>query len=690
LDSEQNAVVLEIRILSGFFMPYCFCLILAKKIMKHLFIPVAKLLLTLALFLPFIPLKSQQFQVSSPDNKLGIKVSAGQDISWQLTFDGKVVIEKAIIGINFSDGRVATQSNVIDSFQREENSVILPEVPYKNAEIKDHYNELILKLSNDLILYFRTYNDGAAYRFENLRDNPVNIVDEQLRMNFPKTSRTWFPEEQSMYSHNERSYLQTDVSEIKTGSFCSLPVMFETPSGVKVVFTETDLRHFPNMFLQKQDGDQLVSLFPKFVLEAVPNNERSPDRNELITKEADYIAKTDGSRNFPWRVFIVSDDDGKLIESNLAYQLASPCQLKDTRWIKPGKVAWDWYNANNIYGVNFRAGLNTETYKYYIDFAAANNIEYVIFDEGWTKSTTEILDFNPDINVKELIRYANGKNVGIILWVLWKPLNSNMDEILQTYKSWGAKGIKVDFMQRSDQTMVSSYETIAVKAAELGLLVDFHGAFKPAGLQRMYPNVLNFEGVKGAENNKWCDHITPDHNLTIPFIRMAAGPMDYTPGAMINANKGRFYPNWERPMSQGTRCHQIAMYVVYEAPLQMMCESPSTYLREQECVDFITRIPTSWDETKVLKAKTGDYLVIARRSGKNWFIAAMTDWTARSFDIPLDFITGSYTASIMRDGHNADRFAQDYSFSQKEISANDTLTISMQPGGGYTAILLAK
>ena len=334
--------------------------------------------------------------------------------------------------------------------------------------------------------------------------------------------------------------------------------------------------------------------------------------------------------------------------------MSGKSKIKDASWIKPGKVAWDWYNANNIYGVDFEAGLNTETYKYYIDFAADNGIEYVILDEGWTKSTTEILEANPDIDIKELIAYGKEKGVEIILWVLWKPLDENTDEILELYASWGVKGIKVDFMQRNDQYMVSSYERIASTAAGLKLMVDYHGAFKPAGIEKVWPNVINYEGVKGNENNKWSADISPEHNVTIPFIRMAAGPMDFTPGAMDNAHAKNYAISFTRPMALGTRCHQLAMYVVYEAPLQMLCESPTRYKKEQESVDFMTSIPTTWDETRVLEAKVADYVLVARRHGKNWYLGGMTDDSPRDFELKLDFLSaGTYTMEIMKDGVNA-------------------------------------
>jgi alpha-glucosidase len=371
--------------------------------------------------------------------------------------------------------------------------------------------------------------------------------------------------------------------------------------------------------------------------------------------------------------------------------LAKPNVLKNTDWIKPGKVAWDWYNANNIFGVDFKAGLNTATYKYFIDFASKNKIEYVILDEGWTKSTTDILDFNPAMDVKELIRYGKEKGVGIILWVLWKPLDANLLPILQTYKSWGAKGIKIDYMQRNDQYMVNSYEQIARECAKLEMLVDFHGAFKPSGLERMYPNVMNYEGVRGNENNKWSDEITPEHTVTIPFIRMAAGPMDFTPGSMINKEPKNFSISFTRPMTLGTRAHQVAMYVVYEAPLQMMCESPSIYYQEQETVDFITQIPTVWNETKVLHGSVGNYIVVARKKADQWFIGGMTDADARELPIDLSFLgDGNFSMEIYADGVNVDTFAQDYKIETLDVSKNSRITAKMASGGGWSAIITKK
>jgi alpha-glucosidase len=614
---------------------------------------------------------ANSFEIKSPDESIKLTVSVDNVISWTVSLNDNIIIKNSKAGMDFSSGPdFGVNPKVKDHTIKSFSSMIYPVIMFKN----------------DYQLIFRVYNDGVAYQFVDNGKSSRNVLSEQVSLTFPEGSKSLFPEEESMYSHNERFYLDKALSEISSNEFCSLPVVFITDNA-RVLFTETALHDYPGMFVRGNGNTTMDAIFPKFVLEAI-DSKVSPDRNQTITKEADYMAKVSGKRAYPWRVFIISDDDRTFVESNLTYQLSKPTVLKNTAWIKPGKVAWDWYNANNIYGVDFKSGLNTSTYKYYIDFAAANGIEYVILDEGWTKSTTEILDPNPDIDVRELVSYGKEKGVNIILWVLWKPLDANLIQILETYKSWGVKGIKVDFMQRNDQYMVSSYEHIAKECARLELLVDFHGAFKPSGLMRVYPNVINFEGVKGSENNKWSDAITPKHNVTIPFIRMAAGPMDYTPGAMSNAQKSNFNTSFERPMSQGTRAHQVAMYVVYEAPLQMLCETPSRYYKEQETVDFIVQIPTTWDETIVLHGSIGNFIAVARRKGDKWYIGAMTNWTPRELKLDLSFLEeGTYNMKVFKDGVNADRFAEDYKLNTLEVNRNSEISANMAAGGGWAAII---
>ncbi|MCB0550856.1 MAG: glycoside hydrolase family 97 protein [Phaeodactylibacter sp.] len=633
------------------------------------------------------PAYAQSFELKSPDGRIQLAVRIGEGISWSASLDGKVIIEKAEVGMDFSSGPdFGAYPQLKEHSENSFSSMIYPAVPYKDAEIRDEFVQLTLTFKEGYQLYFRAYNDGVAYQFVDEGKGKRNVLSEQVSLTFPAGARSLFPQEESMYSHNERLYLDKSLAEISSNEFCSLPVLFITDNA-KALFTETALHDYPGMLLRGNGNTTVDAIFPKFVLEAV-DRKGEPDRNQTITKQADYIAEVSGERAYPWRLFIISDDDRTFVESNLSFQLSRPQAIENTKWIRPGKVAWDWYNANNIYGVGFKSGLNTATYKYFIDFAAANGIEYVILDEGWTKSTTEILDFNPDMDVPELIRYGKEKGVELILWVLWKPLDANLVQILETYKSWGVKGVKIDFMQRNDQYMVSSYERIARECARLELLVDFHGAFKPSGLSRMYPNVINYEGVKGSENNKWSKDITPGHNVNLPFIRMAAGPMDYTPGAMANAQEANFAVSFERPMSLGTRAHQVAMYVVYEAPLQMLCESPSRYYKEQETVDFIVKIPTVWDETIVLHGSVGHYIALARRKGDKWYLGAMADWDPRELELSLSFLgEGPYIMEVYKDGANADRFAEDYEKETLAVDRNSKITVKMAPGGGWAAIL---
>ena len=641
---------------------------------------------------------AQETAIKSPDGRLSLKVNLSETVSWNVSLDGMNIIENATISMDMGSNRVLGSSPKLRSKNTEsKNETIIPQVPNKDANIKSVFNQLTLNFKGGYQLVFRTYNDGVAYQFIDQSSKTKTVMNEQMTLTFPAGTSSFFPQEESMYSHNERDYLNKNISDIATGEFCSLPVMFDTKKA-KVLFTESSLLNYPGLFLAKGKENTFTTTFPKYVLKAVPNEAFNPDRNQIISEEAEFIAKVDGKRSYPWRVFIISDDDRTFVESNLVTQLSPATKISDVSWIKPGQVAWDWYNANNVYGVDFEAGVNDETYKYFIDFASKNGIEYVILDEGWTKSTTEILEDNENIDVPELIKYAKSKNVEIILWVLWKPLYENPEKILQLYSSWGAVGIKTDFMQRSDQYVVESYEKIAEIAAKYKLLVDYHGAFKPAGVERMWPNIINYEGVKGNENNKWSSAITPEHNVTLPFIRMAAGPLDFTPGAMINMNKVDYEtggPNyaafWTRPMSFGTRAHQVAMYVVFEAPIQMLCESPTIYYKEQETVDFITQIPTIWDETVVLEGAVSDYIIVARRKGDNWYLGAMTDWTARDFELDFSFLgEGEFEMKSLRDGINAHRNAQDYKIETNSVNQNAKISIHLSGGGGYSAIIVKK
>jgi alpha-glucosidase len=652
--------------------------------MKNL-LPIA---LSFGLFIINIGLSGQEYKVSSPDSRLTVDVSFGEKILWTARYKGKIILENCPVSMTVNkDKQWGISPKVVHKNTRYISREIKPVVATKKAVINDDFNELSITCKDGYSIAFRAYNQGIAYRFETSMEGDIEVDAEEMEIHFRESALAYFPEEESFISHYERLYKKTTLESLSVTQFCSLPVFFRNPDNVNILFTEADLYDYPGMFLFGCAGNALIADFPKVILETTAP-ENSKDRDEIITKEAGYIAAVKGPRSFPWRVFYISDSFADILENDLVHQLSTPLKIESTDWIKPGKVAWDWWNANNVYGVDFESGLNTETYKYYIDFASAYGLEYIILDEGWTKTSTNLLECNPAIDVKELIRYGKEKNVGIILWILWKPLDQNMDQILDTYAQWGAKGVKVDFMQRTDQYMVKYYERVAIAAAKRKLLVDFHGAFKPAGLSRAYPNVISQEGVKGMENSKWSKDITPEHDVTLPFIRMVAGPMDFTPGAMNNAQENDFFPRFTVPMSQGTRCHQIAMYVVYESPLQMLCDNPSNYYHERECTEFIAQIPTTWDTTVVLQAEIADYIVIARRKADKWYIGAMTDWTPREFEISFSFLPeGNYNVVIMQDGINADKNAIDYKKVSSTVTDKSEMKIKLAKGGGWAAIV---
>ena len=627
----------------------------------------------------------ENFQLESPDRTISLEVSLDQGINYSVTVQGKLVVAKSWISMTLEHEQLlGVDPKLVEITRSQVKEEIKPLIREKAAIIDDHYNEMIMKMEGDYTLVFRAYDNGVAYRFQTSIEQDITVVSEQANFNFTSRNQVFFPEEDSFFSHNERSYLHLSLDSLAAGRLASLPVLVSTPE-CKVLITESALEDYPGLWLESGGNGDLNGTFPHYALES--KLREGSDRSVPVTRYADFLAKTTGTRSFPWRILAIARQDADLITNQLVYQLADEIRIKNPAWIKPGKVAWDWWNYNNLYNVDFRAGVNTETYKYYIDFASRYGIEYIILDEGWYR-LGDLLDVVPEMDVEELFNYARSKNVGIILWVVWNTLDEQLESALDQFEKWGAAGIKVDFMQRDDQEIVNYYWKIAAEAAKRELLVDFHGAYKPAGLRRAYPNVLTREGVKGLEHNKWSADITPEHNLILPFIRMVAGPMDYTPGAMLNSQPDNFQEVFSRPMSMGTRAHQLAMYIIYESPLQMMADSPSNYLKESESTQYIAAIPTTWDQTRVLEARIGEYLIMARKNGNNWYLAAMTDETSREFKLDLSFLdANAYTAEIMADGINADRYASDYKRSTQTVRKNDSITIKLAPAGGWSAIL---
>lgn len=629
--------------------------------------------------------KNKTYEINSPDKSIHLMINASDQLHYSVRVDDKTVIKPSHISMTL-DNKMVLGSNprVIKAVKHSADNNIIPVVKGKFKTVKDRYNEIKISFKDHYSLIFRVYNNGVAYRFVTDQKGEVKVVSEVAEFNFNKGTSVYYPKEESFFSHNERLYLNKSLDSIKRGTLASLPILAES-NGIKAIIEESALKDYPGMWVRKSGSNTLKADFPKYPLEdrLTPKS----DRNVPVIKEADYIALTNGKRSFPWRIIALARKDADLVTNQLVFQLGEKLEIKDTSWIKPGKVAWDWWNALNVYGVDFKSGVNTETYKYFIDFASKYGIEYIILDEGWYK-LGDLMDVVPEINMEEIIAYGKEKNVGVILWVVWKTLDDQLETALNQFEKWGIKGIKVDFMQRSDQLMVNYYWKIAREASKRKMLVDFHGAYKPSGLRRTYPNVISREGVKGLENNKWSKDITPGYDLILPFTRMVAGPMDYTPGAMLNAQPKMFNICWDRPMSMGTRAHQIAIYVVYESPLQMLADNPSNYYAEQESTEFISRIPTVWDDTKVLKARVGEYIIIARKNGDKWYIGAMTNEKGREFTIDLSFLgNGNFSVDYIEDGLNADRYAGDYILKNKTVLATDSMHIKMAQGGGWAAIL---
>jgi len=621
------------------------------------------------------------FSLLSPDKRIEIRVRAADKIQYDVLFKGTPLLQTSTLSIDIDHQVLGTQPKVTAHKENTHDGWLEPVVRQKSAKIRDNYNELRLEMDGNYAVVFRAYNEGAAYRLEtSLPQSEVKVYGEESNFNFPDNFTVFYPQEESFMSHNERKYTPVKMAGLAADAIASLPAVVDV-NGVKVAIAESDIENYSGLWLKGTGGNGLAATHPAYPLQETLDT----DRNLKVTQAADYIAVTRGTRTYPWRLMGIAEKDGDLISNQLVYLLAKPSQVQDTSWIKPGKVAWDWWNALNIDNVDFKSGVNTQTYKYFIDFAAKYGIQYIVLDEGWYK-LGDVMSVVPEVNMEELSAYAKQKNVGLILWVVWKSFDDKFDEAFNQFEKWGIKGIKIDFMQRNDQKLIDFYFRTCREAAKRKMLVDFHGGQVQITMTRTWPNMISGEGVRGMEWSKWSAESEPAHNLTLPFTRMFLGPMDYTPGAMLNATKTTFAPIHERPMAMGTRCHQLAMYVVFESPLQMLADSPSNYLREPEAMEFLGPVPTVWDETKVLDAKLGEYVLLARRSGTDWYVGAMTNWTGRALEVDLSFLPkGTLSMDSYQDGVNADRFASDYKRAKSKVTSSQKLKITLAPGGGWAA-----
>ena len=641
-----------------------------------------------------LPATAETFRLRAPAEALEAVIRADDTLTLEVRFRGRAVVRTPPIGLDV-DGHLRANAlpRLSGSARRKVDETIRPTVAEKRAVIPDRYNELRLSFGPKLAVTFRAYDDGVAYRFETAIDGEVLVRNENAGLRLAKDDTIWIalvncrkePGVDCFQSSYEENYQQLAAQSVPDGRLGYLPITVQ-PAGAYLGFTESDLRDYPGLWLRHVPGEPaLASDFARYPLEEQVSG--GEFRQSLVTRRADYLARTTGTRTFPWRVMMVSADAAGLLGNDLVYRLASPLELQDVSWIRPGQSTEEWITSRLLHGVDFKSGLNTETYRFYIDFAAEYGVEYMMFDAGWSDADDNT-KLNPAIDVPGLIAYANGKGVGVLLWNEANALARNLEQALDRYAAWGARGIMVDFMDRDDQPMLRFQERIAREAAKRHLVVNLHGVAKPTGLQRSYPNLLTREAVLGHEYNMWSDRATPDHALTIPFVRMLAGPMDWEGGAMLNGTQKTFRVVGELPMSQGTRTQQLAQYVIYDSPLQYLAGTPSDYRAAPEFTRFLGGIPTTWDETRPLQGAIGDYVVVARRKGDTWYVAAMTDWTARKIEVPLSFLGPSeYTATVVADGMNADRYAADYKIESHTVGPRASLLIELAPGGGYVARL---
>ena len=659
-----------------------------------------------------LPITAKVYTIQSLLGDLVVNVHVDKSITWAVVKGKTQVLQPSVISLQTDKQTFGVNPKVRKA------SV----TNWKNDD-NGGYQQLLLSC-NGYDVEFRAFMNAAAYRI--IPKKMINkVMNETSEYRFAGDYQTFVPyvndnREGERWCYSFESYYdEAPLSKMYKDSLAITPLAVCLPDGKKAVVMEADVENYPGMYLLKgtssssaasgvssSDASTDYSIHAAFPPLPLKEEIGGYARLNLVpTERANYIAEK--VTKLPWRIVLVTDEDKQLVGNDIAKVLGPACRVKDTSWIKPGKVAWDWWNNTNITGVDFRAGINTATYKYFVDFARNNHLEYIIIDEGWS-DPEDLLLFSDKMDMAGIINYAKENGVGVILWSSWRNLvqrgHDKMEEIMKHYGDMGVKGFKVDFFDRDDQKAINSVYEIAACAAKHQLLLDLHG-MRPFGVQFSYPNIVNFEGVKGLENSKWEPrvgdgplHDQPRYDVTIPFLRALPGAFDYTPGAMVNAVRSQFFGNNDHPMSQGTRVHQMAMYTIFDAPLQMLADSPTKYMQNQECTDFISQIPTVYDQVVPLDGKLGEYVVVAKRKGNKWYIAAMNNWQARDLTVDLSHLVTpndktrkleklNGKANIFADGINADREATDYKHTYRQVTSDDKLLIHLAPGGGWTAIV---
>ena len=667
------------------------------KYFQELFINSKRLTLSLLILTFSLSLSAvNDYSLTSPDGKLEVNVKVDKTITYAVSLNGQSLLAPSAISMTLNDGRVMGAGARVKSASTTQHRGTIAAIFYKKSKVSDDYNQLLLSFGR-YTLTFRAYDEGMAYRFSANGKKALTVKGEQATFRFAKDWNCTVPYVRGDFSKAKNpiaaqyrnsfsnTYTRTKLSKLDAQKLMFLPIIVEADNNVKINITESDVQCYPGMFLRNTDGGStLTGVFaplPDKVDDTTPTNLGV----NVITRH-DYIAVTPGTHRFPWRIISVTTKDEQLLSNDMVYRLAEPSRLTDTSWIRPGMTSWDWWSDWSLFKVDFKAGINMQTYKYFIDFAARYGLPYVLIDDGWSQHDN-LFKVSPGMDMKELARYANEKGVGLLLWSSMMAFNKDMESLCKTYSAMGYKGFKVDFMDRNDAACNEFLYKVAATAAKYHMVIDFHGIHKPDGITRTYPNVLNMEGVAGQENVKWktieqYDQTTYD--VTVPFLRNMAGPMDYTQGAMLNGTRSSYRPSNSLPMSQNTRTHQLAEYVVFFSPLNMLCDSPTRYMDNDACTRFIAACPTVWDETVPLESKLGEYVAVARRKGATWYVGAITGWTARDMKLDLSFLgSGDFQAECFADGPNVDKVAEDYITRLTEVPQNRVMDVHLASAGGF-------
>lgn len=649
----------------------------------------------IASFSPLVIYCQKEKDLFSPDSLTKVHVTISDKCTYAIFYNGAPLVLPSTIDLELREGtRLSGQLKKIKISSRSVHEEIISPVPEKRKRIPDVYNEITVETGDRFAVIFRAYNDGVAYRIATKFHDSIVVKNEVAEVNFPPGTSAYYPEvkgrgNQDIYHTSfEEPYQYKQLDSIADKILAFSPVLVVPSRGPKVCITESDLEDYPGMFIAGTGTNSLRGDFAPYPKkETILKGEYS---QVYVSEREDYLAKTKGTRNFPWRVLMIAAHDKDLPANDLVYRLASPSRVIDVSWVCPGKATDEWIITENLFNVPFKSGINTATYKYYIDFAKRFEFDRIMMDAGWSDNN-DLFSITPSLNMDEIAAYAKQQGIGLSMWTLAMTLDKQLEPALQQFKKWGVDFIMTDFIDRDDQKAVQFYYKIAEACAKHHIMIMFHGAFKPAGFNRTYPHAIAREAVLGSEYNIWSNKANPRHNLLLPFIRMTAGPLDYEPGMLDNGTEKTFRPIPEKVMSLGTRCQQLAMFVVYESPIQFFAGNPSQGLLEPEFMELLGSIPTVWDTTIVLEGKVGEYIVTARRKNNDWYIGAMTDMREKALSIPLAFLdSGTYDATICEDGVNADRYASDYKLYNKTVSSNDSLAIKMARGGGYMVRLKKK